>query len=281
MIKAIILDVDGILAGTREGHNFPEPPDEVLAKLGQLSQQGIFVALCTGKGNFAVVDFVKRAGLDNNHIVDGGGLTFNPVSGKVARVNAIPKDIAREVIAALIQEGIYTEFYGVGNYYIQQDQQGEVAEGRYNILQRRPELVADLAESSVEHEIIRILPVARTPEERTFIEQILAPYTDQVKVSWTMNGSTPGLEFAVTTRKGISKGTATEELLETQGIDFADTLGMGDTMHDWQFMERCGYKATLENAKPELLEKIRQHGGYIGPHVNEDGILDIFKNFEL
>jgi len=41
-IKAIILDVDGVIVGDKAGYNAPYPPPEVINKLKQIREKGVY-----------------------------------------------------------------------------------------------------------------------------------------------------------------------------------------------------------------------------------------------
>lgn len=61
-------------------------------------------------------------------------------------------------------------------------------------------------------------------------------------------------------------------------------LGVGDLIMDWEFIKLCKYAAAVGNATDELkdLVKTREGGNFfIGPSVDENGLLEIFKYFKL
>jgi len=44
--------------------------------------------------------------------------------------------------------------------------------------------------------------------------------------------------------------------MEKLGINPDETLGVGDSHMDWEFIKITKYKAAVSNADPELLEKV-------------------------
>jgi len=56
VIKGIIIDVDGVIVGDKEGLNFPNPSKPVMDKLMKLKDNGIKICLCTGKPSFGVTE---------------------------------------------------------------------------------------------------------------------------------------------------------------------------------------------------------------------------------
>ena len=74
--------------------------------------------------------------------------------------------------------------------------------------------------------------------------------------------------------------------LEMTGLDSANDriVELAAIVTDWNFMELCGYAATLENGSEEIKRFVKTKGEgrfFIAPHVDENGVLAIFKYFSL
>ena len=90
--------------------------------------------------------------------------------------------------------------------------------------------------------------------------------------------------FGIITAKHISKNQATLEIGKSINIKPEETLGIGDSMSDWQFIETCGYAGAMGNASEELKKLVLSKGdkhSFIGKSVDQNGILDIFNYFNL
>ena len=76
-----------------------------------------------------------------------------------------------------------------------------------------------------------------------------------------------------------------KNLLRHIGIEEKNVLGAGDGGTDWEFMKFCGYCATLENALPQVKQNVAaindSRRAFIGPHVDQNGILEVFKHFGI
>ena len=79
MIKAIILDVDGVIVGEKIGFNSPFPHPEVIKRLKSIRQKGIPISLCTAKPHYAIHKIIENAELNNLHITNGGGVIIDPI----------------------------------------------------------------------------------------------------------------------------------------------------------------------------------------------------------
>ena len=74
-----------------------------------------------------------------------------------------------------------------------------------------------------------------------------------------------------------------EKLSQYMQVPLENILGVGDTMLDWEFLNICGYKGTMKNGTPELVAKFdfTDPKQFMGNHVNEDGLIDVFRYFKL
>ena len=153
------------------------------------------------------------------------------------------------------------------------------------ILQREPIALSDIVQESTNYEITKIMPIARNPEDKKKVSEILERFSSQVSISWGVHPIALPLQFGIITGKGSSKKEGVEAVIKNLGISFEEVLGIGDSTSDWNFIQLCGYGATLENGTKELKQFLREKGEgkyYISNYsVDENGILDIFKYFSL
>ncbi len=101
-IKAVILDVDGVIVGKKIGVNSPYPSKKIIEKLKAVSLSGIPIHLCTAKPYFAIEKIVKDAGLFASHIVEGGAGIYDAKEGKFIERHPIPIDEAKGVFKKLL-----------------------------------------------------------------------------------------------------------------------------------------------------------------------------------
>ncbi|HEY5442573.1 MAG TPA: HAD hydrolase family protein, partial [Candidatus Saccharimonadales bacterium] len=82
---------------------------------------------------------------------------------------------------------------------------------------------------------------------------------------------------------GVSKEHAAKKVASYLGIDFAETLGIGDSPADWNFMHLCGYAATVGG--DEVLRGQAESKGlghyFHASSVDDHGFLQILQHFEL
>lgn len=284
MIKALILDIDGVIVGDKTGYNFPHPHPNVVAALRTIEERGMPISLCTAKPAFSIQSIVDAARLRSPHITNGGAVIIDPIDHEVVATHAIDRALAQAVTEFALQQKLYVELYTSDDCYVLRSQESELTKKHAEVEQRYPQLLDDAESFIAEHDIVKIFFVTKDePEKRKFNEAFLKAFEDKVTFSWTVHPTLLPRQLGVVTARGVSKTHGAQEVAKSTGIRLADTLGVGDTMHDWQFIEYCGYAGAMGNATDEFKELVRTKGAqsFVGGSVNENGILDIFDHFNL
>lgn len=284
MIRAIILDVDGVLVGEKIGFNSPYPHPDVLARLKEIREKGIPIILCGAKPSYALSEIITKSHLDNPHITDAGALIIDPIAHKIIKKHTIEKSLAKEVLQLCLDHHVYVEFYALNDYFIDEKEVNDITAKRTHIVQREPKKVADLVSASLSEDILRIAPIARDEEDRKRVDELLAPYKQKLSIGWGVHPVALPLQFGMVNALNSSKKEAAQAVIHNLDISFEEVLGVGDSASDWSFMQLCGYTATLENGSKDIKELVATKGEgrfFIAPHVDENGILNIFAHFGL
>lgn len=282
MVKLIIMDVDGVIVGHKIGVNFPYPSPKAISALKNVREKGIPVVLCTGKYYHALKPTIRKAQLNNPHITDSGAVIFDSFTEKVIRSFSIEKGLASRIINTAISNNIYIEMYSENDYFVQKDADSEILGHRIIALQRDPVVVESLVSEAEKHTVIKFLTIDKNEEKIKRTKKLLEQYRGQVTLTWTLHPSTVPWEYCLITSTEASKAHAAKAMANELGISFENTLGIGDTLGDWEFMKLCGYAATMEDGSTELkgLVESKGDGKYlVAPSVNEDGILKILDYF--
>jgi len=283
MIKAIILDVDGVIIGEKIGFNSPHPHLDVVAALKKVREKGVAICLCTAKPHYAISEEINQPNLHNPHIADAGAVIIDPIDEIIVEKHMLEKKLVKEMLQTLRNAGVYVEFYTVDDYFIQKDQISEVTKKHTHILQREPVLLTDIVEESDNYDITKIMPIALDIEDKKRVSGILERFTAKASISWGVHPVALPLQFGIITALGSSKKEGAEAIVKSLEISFADVLGIGDSTSDWKFIQLCGYGATLANGTDELKELIRGKGEgnyFVSTRsVDENGILEILTHF--
>lgn len=284
MVQALILDIDGVIVGDKQGFNFPHPHPAVIDALKAVRSQGIPITLCTAKPAFAVGQIIAEAGLANPHITDGGAVITDPVDDVILSQHVIPRVTTQAIAAFARKHGLYLEIYTSDSCYILRDQRSDFTNKHAEVEHRMPTFLDAFEPFLAEHNLVKMFLLTNDDASKQAVsDTFTAQFGDLVTFGWTAHPALPSFHFGVVTARGVSKAHGAEETAKNTGVDLANTLGVGDTLHDWQFMKLCGYAAAMGNATDELKAKVSGLGdhGYIGPGVNDNGIIDILQHFGL
>ncbi|MBI2337766.1 HAD-IIB family hydrolase [Candidatus Daviesbacteria bacterium] len=282
MVKLIVLDVDGVIVGHKIGVNFPYPPKKVIDALKQVRQKGIPVVLCSGKFHHAIEPLIKKAGLNNPHITNSGSLIINPLEEGIVETFYLDNNLVSNIIDTCIKNNIHIEAFSEKGIIIQKGSSNEYILKRSRINQSEPIIVDSLVDEAKKHKIFRLTAIAFNKADRQKIEKGLKNYNGLIKSVWTLHPYTNPWEYFLMTALNASKATSLIKTAKNLGISLDDALGVGDTLGDWEFMNLCGYVATMEDASEDLksLVKTKGEGKYlIAPSVDQNGIINIFNYF--
>lgn len=281
-IKALVLDVDGVIVGEKKGYNSPYPHTNVITKLKEIRNKGIPIILCTAKPHFAIEKIIRSANLANPHVTSAGSLIIDPIDKKILSKSNIGTKKAQLIIKTYLNENIYLEIYSLNDYYAQKNQLSDITSKHSHILDKEPILVDSLSKTASKIEITKIMPIVKNDKDKEKAKKLFDNLNMDLSIYWGTHPTALPFQFGNITPKGFTKKKGVKDILFSLKIDFKDTLGVGDSLDDWQFISLCGYGATLENGKDELkkLIKTKEKGKYfIGPSVDQNGILDIFNYF--
>lgn len=282
-IKAVILDVDGVIVGDKPEINTPYPTLEVVNKLKLIRKQGIYVILCSAKPYFSVKKIVGDAELNNIQTALGGAILVDPSNLKIIKKHVIENQIVVDITQKFLDKNIYTEVYTTEKYYIQENQKDKITELHSFALSFEPDLVENLIDQIKKSEIVKILPITKNGQEKLIVDKIFAEYNEKLVIGSGVHPTINGFLFNNITAQGISKKQSVLEIIELYKIKTEEILGIGDSLTDWEFIGICGFAGAMGNATENLKKLVLSRGknGYIGKSVNENGILDIFKYFEI
>lgn len=281
-IKGIILDVDGVIVGEKIGFNSPNPHIDVINKLKEIMNSGIPISLCTAKPHFSIGKIIKDAKLNSYHITDGGSVIINPIDNTIVKKHVMDKDKVKDILEMYIANNVYTEFYTVDNYFIQESQKCDITPKHIHILQENPVILKDIVNESIKYDVTKIMPIALDEADQNRVTELFEKMNTGLTLSWGIHPVANPLKFGIITAPGISKKQGAIEIANNMRVPLENILAVGDSTSDWQFIELCGYGAAMGNASEKLkkLVQTKQEGHFfIGGDVDENGIIEILDYF--
>ena len=276
MIKLVILDVDGVVLGSMPDINFPFPTAKVVSALLDLQSRGVAISLCTSKPVFAVQRILEKLPLTNRHVADGGAVVFDPQNNEIIKSETLTTQIVKDIMKATAEGASAWDVYTLKSKFVE--------EGKYNKekiedVRIMPFVAVENLLAEVEKSQVTKLELLYAPENENYYKEQLSKFEDQVALQWTAAPALLPNKIVVVTKLGVNKKSTVQELMDYYKVSPEEVLGVGDTLMDWNFMQVCGNYATLSNANEEMQDLVKSKAGFIGGHVNEDGLVDIIKNY--
>lgn len=283
MIKHIFSDIDGVVTGGVLNKNFPLPSSEVTLAIKKIKERGIGITLCTAKPLFSTKKILSSLDLPGMHIADGGAVIAD-CHDNILDIQSINPNIVKELSKKCFGRKKYICLYSKDSYFFDKKEDFEITQRAQYDHQQSASLVDDLASVSDSEDIVKIIVAFEKVDNTEEILNQFKSMADEINYEASTHPTLPSTLFVIITKKGVSKGSAVKKIANYYNISFEESLGIGDSLGDWSFIELCKYRGTVKNAQKELKNLVlsdKSKYGYIGGDVNQDGIIDIFNNFKL
>ncbi|EKQ51062.1 MULTISPECIES: HAD family hydrolase [unclassified Clostridium] len=257
MIKLIATDMDGTLLD-ENGHL----PDGFVDILDRVRAKNIKLVAASGRPYYTLQTNFGPVGRYLSFICENGALVVD--NNEIIYKNILAKDIVKDMITELkTVEGNAIVLCAPNCAYTENYSEENLAEIRkyYTTLN----IVDDL--SKVDDDIIKIaicnLDGTNNIAESKFKDDYYIVASGEI---WTdiMN-------------KGVNKGIALKNLMDTDNISKEETMALGDYYNDIEMLEQAEYSFVMENAPDDM----RHYGKYIAASNVEHGVLRAILEYAL
>ncbi|MEP7285438.1 MAG: Cof-type HAD-IIB family hydrolase [Chloroflexota bacterium] len=267
-IRLLLLDVDGTLIG--EDLNISP---RVQQAVEAAHQQGVQIALCTGRPEIGTRRYIDALHLPGFHIFDSGATIADPIAGITLYQKGITQAVANEMLNYARQHNVYIEVYSGSNYFVAYESEHTLIHTR---LQQQPPTVTDLADMIARLPVVKMEAVVIGEEEAARAQAMLDHFSNDLDYGWA---TAPGVtaRFCNILAKGLSKGDAVKRLIEHTGIPVAQVMAIGDGPNDEPLLQAVGVRVAMGNATPTL----KQMATWITTSVDEDGVAVAIDRFIL
>lgn len=268
-VKLIALDLDDTLLNDKR-----EISDENVKALQQCAEKGIYVVLCSGRAEDAILPFVRRmeiAGMKTGkYIVAINGCSiFDLHERRQIFCKKVQPDILKRTNEIAKKYNLCSEVYTADSIYYPQ----------YNEWTR---LDVDLCglkgvetkdyEKLLENPFVKML----IPGEPSLLLQIQEELKKEFRERAVIFTSKP--YFLEILPPNCGKGESIHWLAEHIGLDPKTTMGFGDSMNDESMIKLCGYGVAMKNG----LDYIKQIADFTTEKTNcESGIADFLYKYVL
>jgi Cof subfamily protein (haloacid dehalogenase superfamily) len=273
--KVLFIDVDGTLTNYEN-----KIPRSAVEAIRQARENGHLVYICTGRSKAEVYDEIWDIGLDG---MIGGNGSYVEDGGKVLLHQHITAEQCRHIVDWLHARGL--EFYLESNNGLfaseHFEEKGEPVIKLYT--GRKGKDPQGITVRSAFPEMIFGGELYRDDLNKvSFILNSYQDHLDSVREfpdlkAGTWGGAGETALFGDLGVKDITKANAIHTLLEHLGKNVEDTIAFGDAKVDIPMLEYCAIGVAMGSGGDE----IKAMADYVTDGVDEDGLCNAFRHFEL
>lgn len=268
-VKLIALDLDDTLLNDSR-----EISDENVNALRACADRGIYVVLCSGRAEDAILPFVRRLEIAGKQtgkylIAINGCSIFDMHQRQQIFTRKVKPEILIRTNEIAEKYGLYSEVYTPDTIY-------------YPKYTEWTKLDVDLCglkgvedpnyKERIKEGYVKML----IPGDPAILEKVQEELKAEFGEKAVIFTSKP--YFLEILPPGCGKGEAITWLAKHIGIDPSKTMGFGDSMNDESMIRMCGYGVSMCNG----LEQIKQIADFVTEkNNNESGIADFLYKYVL
>jgi len=224
---------------------------------------GIPVVVVTGRMVKSVRQALEPAGVEAPVIAYQGAVVADE-HGRWLRHEPIPLGLAREIVAALADEGFSPNVYVDDELYVASD----TPEARaYATLNRIPFHVVGPLLDWLAEPPTKLVAVGEPAALEALEPRMKARFGDRAFVARSLPHF---LEFA---QAGVTKGAGMDFLAEHLGFDRSQAIAFGDGENDIELVEWPDYGIATANAN----ERVKAIARWVCPSAEEEGVAQVLE----
>lgn len=259
MIRAAFFDIDGTLVSFKT-HKIPQSAVDAIRAF---HDRGGRVYISTGRPIAIVTNIGQISDIVDGYITFNGAYTF--VGNDDINIDAIPDSDVQVMLKDADLNGYPVIVCGkrdlvVYNYHeifdeVFVDELGVTnidINKRISALQGQP--------------ILQLTPFFRLDAEK----EVMPRMPHCISARWNP-------QFTDITRRGADKGNALRMLAAHEGLDISECIAFGDGGNDISILRAAGIGVAMGNAA----DGVKASADYVTTHIDDDGIANAFRHFEL
>lgn len=260
MIKALFFDIDGTLVS----FNTHAIPSSTIEALTQAKEKGLKIFISTGRPKVIINNLsdLQERNLIDGYITMNGAYCF--IGKETIYKNPIPKaDVA--TLARLSDEQNFPCIF-VTEHTISVCNPNEWVNKIFHEFLHVDILPIKPTQEAIQGEIFQMTPFITEKEEQNILP--LLPHCESGR--WFP-------AFTDVVMKGNSKQQGIDEMIRHTGFKLEETMSFGDGGNDISMLRHAAIGVAMGNAN----DKVKQSANYVTTSVDEDGIWNALKHFEI
>lgn len=268
-VKLIALDLDDTLLNKQA-----QVSDRNVRALQRAAAVGIYIVLCSGRAEDAILPFVRRlnlAGLNEGRflIAVNGASVFDMHERLRIHECLVRPEVLQRANSIAEETGFKTEVYDATSIYM--EEMNEWTELDVKLCNLKGVVVPDYKNFLGKGFQKMLIP--GEPEKLLELQKKL-----KAELSSSANIFISKPYFLELLPPECGKGEAVSWLSNHLGIPVENTMGFGDSMNDESMIRMCGFGVAMENALPA----IKDCADFVTEFSNdEDGVADFIEKFVL
>lgn len=258
MIKFIATDLDGTLLNDKK--ELPTDFDEVLDGLEKI---GVQFAISSGRQHETIVKQFEKYNDRIIIIAENGALAAK--NDKILFCDPMDSNDAADAIAAALNEpGLYPLACAVKGAFGNQNNMCHADDIIPYYVKYRT--VSDPVAETAHNDILKVA-VYDDELSENHCYKIMKDFESRANVFIS------GDHWLDIMKKGVTKGSAIEQIQKIYGYTPEECMAFGDFMNDADMMRVCTHSYAMENAHPDLKALCR----YIAPSNNDGGVMQVIR----
>lgn len=253
--KIVFFDIDGTLLDLSK-----QIPTSTKQAIKELKQNGVYLAIATGRAPFMFEDIREELGIDSYVSFNGQYVVFE---GKTIYNNPLGQEELKELYRKSSESGYPMVFMNEVTMRASEKDHSFIKESFGGLQFDYPDVDPDFLNENI---IYQALMFCEKEQEIPFVKNHDAFHF----IRWHDYSCDvlPG---------GGSKAVGVEKMVKAAGLDMADTYAFGDGLNDLEMLKEIGTGVAMGNAVPEL----KAVADYTTKHVEAGGIAEGLKHLKL
>jgi Cof subfamily protein (haloacid dehalogenase superfamily) len=236
------------------------------AALAAAHAAGIHVVLVTGRMFRSARRYADEAGIDEPIVCYQGAVVADPASGRFLRHVPIPLDLAREAVAAIVEEGYHLNCYVDDELYVAEVTPEARAYADFQDLEIHP--VGDVL-AWLDRPPTKLVSVGDPIALDGLATRLKARFDRRLYISKSLP------TFLELAHPNVTKAAGLAFVADRLGIARERTVAFGDGENDVELLDWAGYAVAVENAH----ERVLAVADLVCPSAEDEGVAQVVEAF--